>query len=148
MTTLTTTTTLGEIVANREYLSTDANTTIFDAVCRMASKSKGAILLTQNGRLAGVFTERDLMTRVVAKGLDPAKTPLRDVMTTQLVVARPFESYQSGLEKMAHANCRHLPVIDGDRVIGLVSRRELMALDIRVTEALMERTEPSSLLVG
>lgn len=139
--------TLGDLIAGREPLKVDAGASVLNAARVMAERSKGAVLVTKADRLGGIFTERDLMTRVVARELDPARTRVGDVMTTKLTVARPDESYQSGLSKMSATNCRHLPVVDGDRVVGLVSRRELMALDIRAMEELMDKTEPSSLFI-
>jgi len=139
--------TLGDVVSGRDLLTIDATASVLDAVRLMTRNLRGAILVTRSGRLAGIFTERDVMNRVVAQALDPAATPVSRVMTERLVVARPDESYHSGLTRMHLAHCRHLPVVDGDRVSGLVSRRELMALDAEVLEQMQERLEPSTLFI-
>jgi CBS domain-containing protein len=139
--------TLGDIVRDRPFLTIERGEAVFEAARTMADARRGAILVTEQGRLSGIFTERDLLTRVVARGLESEATPVGAVMTEHLVLGRPDESYQSGLRKMAAANCRHLPVAEGERIIGLVSRRELMALDIEVTETLLERTDTSRLFI-
>jgi len=71
-----------------------------------------------------------VINRVVAKGLDPAATPVRTVMTSNLVVASVDESYASCVIKMKQAGCRHLPVVEEDRLVGFISLRDLMQVDI------------------
>jgi CBS domain-containing protein len=81
-------------------------------------------------RLVGVLSERDIMGRVVAKGLDPDQARVGDVMTREIVVAKPDESHDDGLRKMKQAGCRHLPVVEGDRYVGMVSLRDLLQVDL------------------
>ena len=84
---------LPEFRDKQNVMSFEASTTLSDAVAEMAYKNYGACIVTEKGKLAGIFTERDLLRRVVAEGIDPKKTKLRDVMTTDLKTAkemRPF----------------------------------------------------------
>jgi predicted transcriptional regulator len=67
---------------------------------------------------------------VVAKGLDPGGTRVREVMTRELLVASPDDSYEDALRKMRQAGCRHLPVVEGDRLVGMISQRDLMQVDL------------------
>ena len=89
-------------------------------------------MLFRSGRLVGIFTERDLLTRVVAYGLDPATTSVGEVMTKELVVADVDDHYEAALEKMKDCNCRHLPVVENDRLVGVVSMRDLLLAEITV----------------
>lgn len=138
---------LHEMLQGRPVVSTPAGTTVAQAAKLMSAANKGAILVTENGKLAGIFTERDLLRRVAAEGRDPGEVKVDEVMTAQLVVGEPGESYLTALRRMVSASCRHLPVVDGDRVIGMVSRRDLMAVDIRQLEEEIARHDPSTLFI-
>lgn len=106
--------------------------TVRQAAQYMTTKGVGALPVLEKGRLVGIFTERDLLTRVVAHGLDPATTTVAEVMTKELVVADADEHYEAALEKMKDCNCRHLPIIDEDRLLGVVSMRDLLLAEITV----------------
>jgi CBS domain-containing protein len=96
----------------------------------MTDRRVGAVAVLDGSRLAGIVSERDIMGRVVAKGLDPDTTHVGDVMTRDLVVATAAESHEDGLRKMKQAGCRHLPVVEADRLIGMVSQRDLLQIDL------------------
>jgi len=81
-------------------------------------------------RLIGVFSERDVVQKVLDRGLDPARTPVAEVMTARLVVADVDEDYQSAMRKMDQANIRHLPVVSGERLLSMLSIRDLMRVAI------------------
>ena len=106
--------------------------TVRQAAQYMTTKEVGAVPVLEKGRLVGIFTERDLLTRVVAYGLDPATTRVGEVMTKELVVAEADEDYEAALEKMKDCNCRHLPVVDQHRLLGVVSMRDLLLAEITV----------------
>ena len=89
--------------------------TVREAVQVMTDDNVGIVLVLEGERLVGVFSERDVVRRVVDRGLDPDLTPVGDVMTTQIVVGDPDEDYQSAMRKMDQANIRHLLVVKGPR---------------------------------
>jgi CBS domain-containing protein len=92
----------------------------------MTERKIGAVIVVDDSaRLAGIFTERDLVNRVVAKQLDPAKTALADVMTANPDTLRPNDSAKDALALMSIHRYRHLPVVDGETVVGMVSIRDL-----------------------
>ncbi|MEW6283624.1 MAG: CBS domain-containing protein [Candidatus Eremiobacterota bacterium] len=139
--------TLGDIAQKRETITISPEATVRAAARKMAGANKGAVLIVSQGRLCGIFTERDLLNRVVAAGLDPETTPVSSVMTDRLLVARADDPYQAGLAKMMVRNCRHLPLVQGDRVVGMVSRRDLMATEIRELEKALDLVDPASLFI-
>lgn len=141
------TATLKDVIGNRKLISIEQHATVQQAAEIMAAANKGAVLVIGDGRLQGIFTERDLLTRVVASRLDPTKLQIAQVMSSRLVVGSPNESTYSGLQKMLTANCRHLPVVDQGRVVGIVSRRELMALDLKKAEEELQRADPATLFI-
>ena len=101
------------------------------AVAVMMSKGRvGAISVVEGDRLVGIFSERDLMTRVVVPGRDPKTTPVSEVMTHDVVTATPEEHIDFCLEKMRKAGCRHLPVEMGGRIIAMISMRDLLRDEI------------------
>jgi CBS domain-containing protein len=96
----------------------------------MARNNIGAVPVMEGTRLVGVFSERDIINRVVAKNLSPTLTKVADVMTTNLIVANIDETHDDCLRKMKQANCRHLPVVDGQTLVGMISVRDLLDVDI------------------
>jgi CBS domain-containing protein len=91
----------------------------------MTQRKIGAVLVTEGARLVGIFTERDLLTRVVAKQLEPAETRLDAVMTPDPDVIQGKATVRDALELMHKGGYRHLPVRQGQRLIGIVSIRDL-----------------------
>ena len=100
--------------------------TVSEAVRMMAAHSVGIVTVLDGDKLVGVFSERDVVQRVVDRGLDPARTRVGDVMTTELVVADADEDYQSAMRKMDQANIRHLLVVSEGRILSMISIRDLM----------------------
>lgn len=118
------------IVGAQALVTVGPTTPVLDAARLMAAHQIGAVPVVDGGRLAGIFTERDVLARVVAAGLDPAATPVRDVMSTGLVVAEIAEPYDVCLQRMQQAHVRHLIVLEHGGLAGIVSLRDLLAVDL------------------
>ncbi len=118
------------IVGARETVTVGSLASVLDAARVMAHHQIGAVPIVDGGRLAGIFTERDVLVRVVAAGLDPAATPITAVMSTPLIVAEVSEPYDVCLRRMQQACVRHLVVLDGGRLAGILSLRDLIAVDL------------------
>ncbi len=118
------------IVANRETVTVDRLTSVVDAARLMSERQIGAVPVLDGDRLAGIFTERDVMARVVAGERDPRATPVAEVMSTNLVVADIRESCETCLGRMQQARTRHLIVLEQGRLAGILSLRDLMAADL------------------
>jgi CBS domain-containing protein len=127
-----------QFVINRPVFTVQRTDTVQEAVEYMAARNIGAVSVMEGPLLAGIFSERDLINRVVAKGLDPRRTPVGSVMTRDLVVADANDSYEVCLKKMTQANCRHLPIVDGDRLLGIISLRDLLQVEITEKDAKIE----------
>ncbi len=95
------------------------------AAVRMTEHACGSILVCDGDRLCGIFTERDLMTRVVAEGLDPNATPLEAVMTRDPERIEDTETGREALRRMDEGCFRHMPVMEDGRVVGVLSLRDL-----------------------
>jgi CBS domain-containing protein len=129
-----------DIVSNQTLTTLAPQTTVREAAKLMTERKIGAIMVVEGGRLVGIFSERDVLGRVVARGLDPDKTLLRDTMTANPVTVGPDDPPASALEMMAQRGFRHLPVVDGDRIVGMVSIRDLYAaIKVELEEEVHER---------
>jgi CBS domain-containing protein len=106
-------------------------TTILDAIARMNQRRIGSVLVMDGDRLAGIFTERDVLTRVVSGRLDPAKTPVAEVMTRQPVTIKPTTTVREAMMVVTDTRRRHLPVVAEGRVVGLVSIGDLTRWIVR-----------------
>jgi CBS domain-containing protein len=118
-----------DVVRNQELLELPPQTTVRDAAGHMRSRHVGAVLITRNSRLDGIFTERDMVYRVVAEGRDPDRTSLEDVMTRNPDTIRPDATALDALRRMHDGGYRHLPVVDRGRLVGIVSRRDFFGVE-------------------
>ena len=133
--------TIRAIVGDRETVTVDRRTSVLDAVQRMAERQIGAVPVVDGDRVVGIFTERDVLVRIVAAERVPAETIIGDVMSTNLVLASDNETYEACLARMQGAGIRHLIVVDAEQhLAGVVSLRDLLAVDID------EKSEAISLL--
>jgi CBS domain-containing protein len=114
----------------RSMYVVEKDATVQAAAEYMARNNIGAVPVMDGTRLVGIFSERDVINRVVAKNLSPVLTKVSDVMTTNIVVADVDETHEDCLKKMKQANCRHLPVVDGQTLVGMISLRDLLDVDI------------------
>jgi CBS domain-containing protein len=113
-----------------ELVAARADETVCDAARRMAENKCGSILIMDRERLLGIFTERDLLVRVVATGRNPAETRLDEVMTTDIETIDGDESIEEAIRRMDEGAFRHLPVVDSERVLGVLSVRDIPILDM------------------
>jgi CBS domain-containing protein len=116
-----------QVMAGAELLTAPPQTTVAEAARLMKLKRTGAMVVVDGDRVVGIFTERDALFRVIAAGLDVEATRVADVMTASPVTIAPEKPFGVALAVMHRHGFRHLPVVEGDRPIGIVSAR--MALD-------------------
>jgi CBS domain-containing protein len=130
-----------DVISGRQELATaQADMTVREACVAMAKKRIGALMVVEGGKLAGIFTERDVMTKVVGQSRDPDAVRLADVMTRNPDTIGPEQSAREALEMMRKRGYRHLPVVDGTELIGMVSVRDLYATALgELEEGLKER---------
>jgi CBS domain-containing protein len=113
-----------DVVQSQELLTLSESQTVREAARCMCDRRVGSVLVTREGRLVGIFTERDMVSRVVAPGRDPDKTPLAEVMTQDPDTVVPRTTAIEALRRMQDGGFRHLPVVDQGRLVGIVSRRD------------------------
>jgi CBS domain-containing protein len=119
-----------QFFTGQELIVISKQETVYDAAKLMAEKSIGAVPVVEGERVVGIFSERDIMNRVVARNLNPQKTTVEQVMTKELIVGYPEEDYSQILARMKQANIRHLPIVEQDKLVGIISFRDLLQADL------------------
>lgn len=116
--------------------------TVLDAAKMMNERRCGAVCVVSEGKLTGMFTERDVLNRVVARQLDPATTRVADVLTSPVVTCNPDSKTNDCATIMSGRKIRHLPVVEGEgenaRLVGMISTGDLMALEVSEKQAHIE----------
>jgi CBS domain-containing protein len=102
-------------------ISVEPSATVFEALQRMAEHNIGALLVMNGDRLAGIFSERDYARKVVLRGLTSKDTTVGDLMTGKVITVGPEWTADQCMALMTEHHIRHLPVLDGDRVLGVIS---------------------------
>ncbi len=102
-------------------ISVAPSTTVFEALQRMAQHNIGALLVMNGARLAGIFSERDYARKVVLRGLTSKDTTVGDLMTGKVITVGPEWTADQCMALMTEHHIRHLPVLEGDRVLGVIS---------------------------
>jgi CBS domain-containing protein len=125
----------------KKLITAAPDKSVSQAARLMAGKDAGAVLVVEGDQLIGIFTERDVVFRVVALGLDPKETLLREVMTVNPKTLGPTQSYGHALIIMQENGFRHIPVVDEGQVIGIISSRNAMDPDLEELVADQRRRE-------
>lgn len=119
--------TIREVLTGKHLVTLPGSATVMEAAQRMDEAHIGAMLIIdEKGGAAGVFTERDLMVRVIVAGKDPKAVAIQDVMTTELFTVAPERPINEVWREMQARHIRHLPVVEDGRVIGMLSLRDLL----------------------
>jgi len=128
------------VIAKQKVLTATAEITVTDAARLMKKKSVGAVMVVKdNGRLAGIFTERDALFRVLAEGRDPKTTRLSDVMTAQPQTITPEKPFGHALLMMYESGLRHVPVVEHGKPVGMVSARDALGPELQEFESELQR---------
>ncbi|MHB8880169.1 MAG: CBS domain-containing protein [Thermodesulfovibrionales bacterium] len=109
--------------------------TAYEALQIMADQDVGALLVVSERKLLGIFTERDYSRKVVLKGRSSKETPVRELMTTSVLCVSPYDTTETCMEIMNTKHVRHLPVLDADKLVGLVSIRDVVTMLIYEKES-------------
>jgi CBS domain-containing protein len=117
---------LRSLIRRQQVVHAAPDASVQEVAVLMTRSQVGALPILEGERLVGIFSERDLMTRVVVPRRDPETTPVSEVMTQQVETASLEEHIDFCLDKMKRVGCRHLPVLAEGRVIGVVSMRDLL----------------------
>ena len=134
-----------DVIAGQAVVALPRGATVVAACKRMKDANVGALIVTDNARLVGVFTERDAVQRVLAEGLDPETTPVSQVMSWEIVTITANTSIAKALQIMHENNFRHVPVVDRlGTPIGMVSVRDALDDELRAFQDEFDPLNPTS----
>ncbi len=122
---------LRDIMRPGFVVTVPAHATVVEAAQVMMDRNVGMVAVLDGDRLAGLFSERDVVRRIVGVGRDPSATPVSEVMTTEIVTASPDTVYQDAIRLMDNANIRHLPIVEDGRLVSMLSIRDLLRVELR-----------------
>lgn len=127
----------------RQILSISPRATVFDALVMMAENQVGALLVMEEDKLCGIFSERDYARNVVLKGRTSRDTPISEIMTPRilLITVTPDHSVEECLSLISDKRIRHLPVMEGERVVGVLSIGDLVKEVIRQQQQTIRQLE-------
>ncbi len=115
--------------------------TVFEALQMMAEKGIGALVVMSDRNVVGILSERDYARKVALKGVSSKETPVRDIMSTKVVYVRPDQEVEECLALMTDKHCRHLPVLDDDQLVGIVSIGDAVKAIIAAKEFMIGQLE-------
>ena len=133
--------TIRMIIDQQELVTAPATTTVGDAARLMKQRHVGAVMVVEEGKLVGIFTERDALYRVLADGRDGQTTRLADAMTGNPTTIHPDKSFAESLQMMHDGGFRHVPVVEDGRPIGMVSASDALGPELEAFVYEMLRQE-------
>lgn len=119
-------------------LSVTPDTLIFDALYLMGEKNVGALLVIENEKLVGIFSERDYARKIILKGRTSLDTEVREIMTPEVITVYPEETISECMILMSQKRIRHLPVVQCDKVVGVISIGDVVKYIIEEQELVIE----------
>jgi CBS domain-containing protein len=114
---------------------------VYDAIAMMADKEVGALVVLEGDSLVGVLSERDYARKVVLQGRSSRDTKIKDIMTSRVAYARPEQSVEECMAMMTEKRVRHLPVMDGDELLGIISIGDLVKTIMEEQQHVIEQLE-------
>lgn len=136
--------TVKQLISTKNYganYSVDCKDTVLKALEIMAEANISAVMVTENDKVVGIFTERDYSRKGELKGLSAKSTPVRDLMTEQMITVTPETSIDQCMGLMQQYRIRHLPVIENDTMVGMVSMRDVVATILSDRESTIKGLE-------
>ena len=125
----------------QRFWSVAPDTLVIDALKLMAEKEVGALLVLDGGKLIGIMSERDYARKVILKGKSSLDTPVREIMTAKVFFIRPAQTVEECMALMTDKHIRHLPVMEGDKVVGVISIGDLVKATIEEKDFMIKQLE-------
>jgi CBS domain-containing protein len=135
--------TIGQLlqIKGHDIWSIAPDAPVYDAIKLMANKGVGALLVLEAGKLVGIVSERDYARKVILKGKTSKGTPVKDIMTPHVIYTSPDQTIEKCMALMTAKHIRHLPVLEGDQLVGIVSIGDLVKAIISEQATLIQQLE-------
>ncbi len=134
---------VGEFM-NKDVVEVTPGTTAKQCAEVMAAEKVSSAIVTENNALIGIVTEKDLARKIVAKGLDPKKVLVKDIMAAEMVTVEPETTLYDAMLMLSKKKIKHLPVVSGNIVVGIITAMEILKIQPAYMEILASKTESSS----
>ena len=108
-------------IKNKEVWTIEPGASVYDAIAQMADREIGALVVIGENRVVGIITERDYARKIILQGKSSRKTPVRDIMTEKVIYVQPDRKIDECMALMTEKRIRHLPVLNGDKLAGIIS---------------------------
>ena len=125
----------------RAVFSVTPEVTVYSAIELMCQKDVGGLLICENEKLVGIFTERDYARKLILKGKSSKETPIGELMTRNPIVVSPESTIEDCMKIMSSKNIRHLPVVEGDRLVAMISIGDVVRFIIEEQKSIIEQLE-------
>ena len=129
------------LVKGAKVWSINPDDTVFVALEKLADKNVGALLVMDGDKLEGILSERDYARKVILQGKSSMNTPVREIMTAKVITVSPTHTLGDCMEQMTTSHIRHLPVVQNDQVVGLISIGDIVKAVISQQEFVIEQLE-------
>lgn len=139
---------ISHVIEHQKLLTSNTKVTVSEIAMQMKLHRVGAAMIVEDGRLVGIFTERDALFRVIAEGLDPQTTLLSEVMTPHPQTITPNKPLGHALHMMYEGGFRHVPVVDNGHILGIVSARDALGSEISAFESDLIQREHIEEILG
>ncbi|MCK5010563.1 MAG: CBS domain-containing protein [Deltaproteobacteria bacterium] len=126
-------------IKNRGVLTIEPGASVYDAIAKMADKQIGALVVTEGNKVVGIITERDYARKVILQGKSSKSTSVREIMTGRVIYVQPNQKIEECMVLMTEKRIRHLPVLDGDMLVGMISIGDVVRAVISEKEFLIDQ---------
>jgi CBS domain-containing protein len=126
----------------KQIWSIHPEATVLEALRLMDAKGVGALVVLEGSHLVGILSERDYARKVILKGKSSKDTPVSEIMTSKVITVHPDQTLDECMELMTSKSIRHLPVVENERVVGVISVRDVMSSIIHRQREALKQTEP------
>ncbi|MBN2367923.1 CBS domain-containing protein [Candidatus Woesearchaeota archaeon] len=125
----------------RSAVTVSPETSVFECAKKMKEERLGSLIIQEKGKLSGILSEQDLVHKIIAKGINPKKTPVKDIMTSEVVSISPEKDITDAILKMSLMNVRRLPVVEDSNIVGILTSKDILKIEPQLFEVLVDKME-------